>query len=129
LPLAPHARWDREWYEPFQVFRMRLVELVDQLLDSMEADDRLAFTLDGQVATIDDYLEVRPEGRVRIERLIAEGRLAIGPWQILMGEFLVSGEAMIRNLELGWHAAEARGAAMRVGYLPDMFGPCAQRPP
>jgi 2-O-(6-phospho-alpha-D-mannosyl)-D-glycerate hydrolase len=128
IHLVPHTHWDREWYEPFQVFRMRLVELVDQLLDSMEADDRLAFTLDGQVATIDDYLEVRPEGRARIERLIAEGRLAIGPWQILMDEFLISGETIVRNLEIGWHAAEAFGAAMPVGYLPDMFGHVAQMP-
>src|SRR5439155_1505505 len=96
--------------------------------DSMEADPRLAFTLDGQVATIDDYLEVRPEARPRIERLIAEGRLAIGPWQILMDEFLVSGETMIRNLEIGWRAATAYGAAMPVGYLPDMFGHIAQMP-
>ena len=126
--LVPHTHWDREWYQPFQVFRMRLVELVDQLLDSMEGDGRLAFTLDGQVATIDDYLEIRPEGRARIERLIAEGRLAIGPWQILMDEFLVSGETIVRNLELGWHAAEALGGAMPVGYLPDMFGHIAQMP-
>ena len=128
IHLVPHTHWDREWYEPFQVFRMRLVELVDELLDSMEADDRLAFTLDGQVATIDDYLEVRPEGRARIERLIAAGRLAIGPWQILMDEFLISGETIIRNLEIGWHAAEAFGEAMPVGYLPDMFGHVAQMP-
>jgi mannosylglycerate hydrolase len=128
IHLVPHTHWDREWYEPFQVFRMRLVELVDQLLDSMEADERLAFTLDGQVATIDDYLEIRPAARTRIERLIREGRLAIGPWQILMDEFLVSGETLIRNLELGWHAAEALGGAMRVGYLPDMFGHVAQMP-
>ena len=128
IHLVPHTHWDREWYEPFQVFRMRLVELVDELLDSMEADDRLAFTLDGQVATIDDYLEVRPEGRARIERLIAAGRLAIGPWQILMDEFLISGETIIRNLEIGWHAAEALGEAMPVGYLPDMFGHVAQMP-
>src|SRR5258706_12163072 len=107
---------------------MRLVELIDELLDSMEADERLAFTLDGQVATVDDYLEVRPEGRARIERLIAEGRLAIGPWQILMDEFLVSGETIVRNLEIGWHAAEALGGAMPVGYLPDMFGHVAQMP-
>jgi mannosylglycerate hydrolase len=128
IHLVPHTHWDREWYEPFQVFRMRLVELVDQLLDSMEADPRLAFTLDGQVATVDDYLEVRPEARARIERLIAEDRLAIGPWQILMDEFLVSGETIVRNLELGWRAAEAYGAAMPVGYLPDMFGHVAQMP-
>jgi len=128
IHLVPHTHWDREWYEPFQVFRMRLVELVDELLDSMEADPRLAFTLDGQVATVDDYLEVRPEARPRIERLIAEGRLAIGPWQILMDEFLVSGETMIRNLEIGWRAATAYGGAMPVGYLPDMFGHIAQMP-
>ena len=128
IHLVPHTHWDREWSEPFQVFRMRLVELVDELLDSMEADERLAFTLDGQVATIDDYLEVRPEGRARIERLIAAGRLAIGPWQILMDEFLISGETIIRNLEIGWHAAEAFGEAMPIGYLPDMFGHVAQMP-
>ncbi|HEX2756566.1 MAG TPA: hypothetical protein VHM48_13950, partial [Candidatus Limnocylindrales bacterium] len=54
--------------------------------------------------------------------------LAIGPWQILMDEFLVSGETIVRNLEIGWHAAEAFGAAMPVGYLPDMFGHVAQMP-
>ena len=68
----------------------------------------------------------RPEPLIR--RLIAEGRLAIGPWQILMDEFLVSGETIVRNLELGWDRAEAFGAAMRVGYLPDMFGHVAQMP-
>jgi glycosyl hydrolase family 38/alpha mannosidase-like protein len=128
IHLVPHTHWDREWYEPFQVFRMRLVELVDELLDSMEADERLAFTLDGQVATVDDYLEIRPEHRARIERLIAAGRLAIGPWQILMDEFLVSGETMVRNLQIGWEAAQGYGAAMPVGYLPDMFGHVAQMP-
>ncbi|MBA3234563.1 MAG: alpha-mannosidase, partial [Chloroflexi bacterium] len=126
--LVPHTHWDREWYEPFQTFRMRLVELIDQLLERMDRDDRLRFTLDGQTATVDDYLEVRPEAEALIRRLIAEGRLAIGPWQILLDEFLVSGETIIRNLEAGWGRAEALGRAMPVGYLPDMFGHIAQMP-
>ena len=126
--LVPHTHWDREWYQPFQVFRMRLVELVDQLLATMDADPRLRFTLDGQVATVDDYLEVRPEAREQIEALVRDGRLAIGPWQILMDEFLVSGETIVRNLELGWHAAERLGNVMPIGYLPDMFGHIAQMP-
>ncbi len=126
--LVPHTHWDREWYEPFQTFRLRLVDLVDQLLERMERDPRLRFTLDGQTATIDDYLEVRPEAEPLIRRLIADGRLAIGPWQILMDEFLVSGETIIRNLELGWARAEGLGRAMPVGYLPDMFGHIAQMP-
>jgi mannosylglycerate hydrolase len=128
IHLVPHTHWDREWYEPFQVFRMRLVELIDQLLERMAADPRLRFTLDGQAATVDDYLEIRPEAEPLIRQLIAEGRLAIGPWQILLDEFLVSGETIIRNLELGWARAEALGGAMRVGYLPDMFGHIAQMP-
>jgi mannosylglycerate hydrolase len=126
--LVPHTHWDREWYEPFQTFRMRLVELVDQLLERMERDPRMRFTLDGQTATIDDYLEVRPSAEPLIRRLIAEGRLAIGPWQILMDEFLVSGETIVRNLELGWARAEGLGRAMPIGYLPDMFGHIAQMP-
>ena len=126
--LVPHTHWDREWYEPFQTFRLRLVDLVDQLLERMEADSRLRFTLDGQCATVDDYLEVRPEAEPLIRRLVAEGRLAIGPWQILMDEFLVSGETMVRNLELGWTRAAQLGGAMPVGYLPDMFGHIAQMP-
>ena len=126
--LIPHTHWDREWYEPFQTFRLRLVDLVDELLERMEADGRLRFTLDGQCATVDDYLEVRPEAEPLIRRLVAEGRLAIGPWQILMDEFLVSGETLVRNLELGWARATELGGAMRVGYLPDMFGHVAQMP-
>ena len=126
--VVPHTHWDREWYLPFQRFRLQLVGLVDRLLDLMEADERYRFTLDGQLATLDDYLEVRPEAEERIRRLVAEGRLAIGPWQVLMDEFFVSGETMIRNLEHGMRRGEELGGAMRVGYLPDMFGHVAQMP-
>src|SRR6202011_139027 len=45
-----------------------------------------------------------------------------------MDEFLVSGETMIRNLQLGLRRGEALGGAMAVGYLPDMFGHVAQMP-
>jgi len=126
--LVPHTHWDREWYEPFQAFRLRLVALVDELLARMEADPRMRFTLDGQCATVDDYLELRPAAEPLVRRLVAEGRLAIGPWQILMDEFLASGETIVRNLELGWARATELGRAMPVGYLPDMFGHIAQIP-
>lgn len=57
--LVPHTHWDREWYLPFQVFRARLVDLIDRVLETMEADPRFVFTLDGQLATVDDYLEIQ----------------------------------------------------------------------
>jgi alpha-mannosidase len=105
-----------------------LVEVVDDVLAQLEGDESLRFTLDGQLATVDDYLEIRPEAEERIRALVREGRLAIGPWQTLMDEFLVSGETIIRNLEAGLARAEVFGRAMRVGYLPDMFGHVAQMP-
>ena len=128
IHVVPHTHWDREWYRPFQSFRMRLVACVDQVLDMMDDDPRFAFTLDGQLATVDDYLEIRPEGEARIRAAVERGALAIGPWQILMDEFLVSGENMIRNLQLGWRRAEELGTPMPLGYLPDMFGHVAQMP-
>ena len=107
---------------------MSLVDVVDEVLDRLEADPKLRFTLDGQLATVDDYLEIRPEANERIRKLVDEGRLAIGPWQTLMDEFLVDGETTLRNLETGLAGAAELGGAMRIGYLPDMFGHIAQMP-
>ncbi len=104
------------------------MDVVDEVLAQLEADERLRFTLDGQLATVDDYLEIRPEARERIRALVQSGRLAIGPWQTLMDEFLVDGETTLRNLEAGLARAADFGSAMRVGYLPDMFGHIAQMP-
>ncbi|TQM68737.1 alpha-mannosidase [Actinomadura hallensis] len=128
IVVVPHTHWDREWYLPFQRFRLRLVSLLDGVIAGMEADPRWRFTLDGQMAAVDDYLEIRPERRERLAALVREGRLAVGPWQILHDEFLCSGENIVRNLELGMRRAEELGAVMMVGYLPDQFGHCAQMP-
>ncbi|MFD1540154.1 glycoside hydrolase family 38 C-terminal domain-containing protein [Nonomuraea guangzhouensis] len=128
IVVVPHTHWDREWYEPFQRFRLRLVALLDEVLDTMEREPDYHFTLDGQLACVDDYLEVRPENRDRIAALVESGRLAVGPWQILLDEFLCSGENIVRNLELGMNRADKLGGAMAVGYLPDMFGHTAQMP-
>jgi len=129
VAIVPHTHWDREWYQPFQTFRVRLVHLLDQLLPLLERDLSYGrFLLDGQTTVLDDYLEIRPEAAARVSRLAASGRLQIGPWMILMDEFMVSGETLVRDLQLGVARASALGGAMPVGYLPDMFGHVAQMP-
>ena len=128
MHLVPHTHWDREWYEPFQRFRLRLVDLVDDVLERAEADPRFCFTFDGQTAMLEDYLEIRPEAEARIAALVATGQLAVGPWRILSDEFLVSGETLVRNLEAGVARAARFGQVMAVGYLPDEFGHAAQVP-
>ncbi len=129
VAIVPHTHWDREWYSPFQSFRLRLVEVLDDLLPRLEADPSYAhFLLDGQMAVVDDYLAVRPEAEARLRHLASNGRLAMGPWYVLMDEFLVSGETIVRDLQLGLERAAQFGGAMPVGYLPDMFGHIAQMP-
>ncbi len=129
VAIVPHSHWDREWYEPFQSFRLRLVRMLDGLIPLLESDPSYArFMLDGQMAVLDDYLEIRPENEDRLRALAASGRLTMGPWYILMDEFLVSGETIIRDLQLGMARGAAFGGVMEVGYLPDMFGHIGQMP-
>jgi mannosylglycerate hydrolase len=129
--LVPHTHWDREWYQPFDEFLVRLVRMMDGLIELLGTDDRFAhFHLDGQVAMIDDYLAVRPEREGDVRRLAAEGRISVGPWYTQMDEFLVSGESLVRNLEWGLSRARdlAGDRASRAGYLPDQFGHVGQMP-
>jgi mannosylglycerate hydrolase len=127
--IVPHTHWDREWYLPFEAFRARLVELVDHLLHLLETSpDYKHFTLDGQSIILEDYLEIRPDRRQDIARQMQAGRLLVGPWYVLADEFLVSGEALIRNLQRGIAVARQFGPPMMVGYLPDMFGQAVHMP-
>ena len=129
VAVVPHTHWDREWYAGFPYFRYRLVEVLDELLDRLEADPaHRYFLLDGQMAMVDDYLEVRPDSEPRIRELVRAGRLSVGPWYVLTDEWLVSGETIVRNLQLGVARASALGGHLPVGYLPDMFGHVGQMP-
>ncbi|MHB8598532.1 MAG: alpha-mannosidase [Ktedonobacteraceae bacterium] len=127
--LVPHTHWDREWYQTFQQFRIRLVHVVDTLLDILDQDSAFSyFMLDGQTILLDDYLEVQPQNEERLRRYIRAGRIQIGPWYVQPDEFLVSGESLIRNLQVGLRRVADFGEPMRIGYVPDCFGHIAQLP-
>ncbi len=129
LHLVAHTHWDREWYLTFQQFRIKLVHLVDELLDILKRDPSFThFMLDGQTIVLEDYLAIRPDRAPDLERLIRAGRLLVGPWYILPDEFLVSPEATIRNLLRGKAVTSRFGARMDVGYIPDPFGHIGQMP-
>jgi len=129
LTIVSHTHWDREWYQPFQEYRIRLVQLTDRLLDLLAHDPNYRyFTFDGQAIMLEDYLEIRPERANLLRNYVQEGRLLIGPWYILPDEFLVSPEATIRNLMLGDKTIRRFGPKMQVGYSPDTFGHISQLP-
>jgi 2-O-(6-phospho-alpha-D-mannosyl)-D-glycerate hydrolase len=127
--VVSHSHWDREWYQTYESFRVRLVGMVDRLIDLLNSDpDYRCFTLDGQAITLEDYLEIRPERREELERLVQEGRLLVGPWYILADELLAGGESLIRNMFIGSRIARRFGPVMPVGYAPDAFGHPAHMP-
>ena len=129
LFFVPHTHWDREWYYPFEVFREKLVRLVDKLVGIMRDDpDWKYFLLDGQTIVLEDYQEISGQNPEFL-KLIREGRIGIGPWYDLPDEFLVSGESIIRNLKRGTDLCRGLGVEpVKVGYLPDMFGHISQMP-
>lgn len=124
------THWDREWYEPFQEFRMWLVELIDELMDLMDRDTEYKnFHLDGQTVVLQDYLEIRPERRERLVEMIRAGRLIVGPWYNLPDEWLISGESFVRNMLMGARVCRELGVTpMKFAYTPDQFGHVAALP-
>lgn len=127
--IVSHSHWDREWYLPFEKHRTKLIELLDTAMELFETDENYrSFHLDGQTIVLDDYLEIRPQNREKIEKYVKEGRFHAGPWYILQDEFLTSGEAAVRNLLTGMKEAKEYGAVCPVGYFPDAFGNAGQMP-
>jgi alpha-mannosidase len=123
-----HTHWDREWYQPFEEFRLRLVELMDRLLEILASQPTYRFHLDAQTIVLEDYLEIRPQRRKELSGYIREGRLLVGPWYVQNDFYLTSGEATIRNLLIGSELAREFGGCTMVGYAPDQFGLISQLP-
>jgi len=123
------THWDREWYQSFQEFRFRLVSMMDEILDTMKTNqDFRYFQTDGQSIFIEDYLEIRPERQSDIRNLAKEGRIRIGPWYVSPDEFIVCGESLVRNLQIGMEVASKFGQPSRVGFVCDIFGHTSQLP-
>jgi 2-O-(6-phospho-alpha-D-mannosyl)-D-glycerate hydrolase len=127
--VVPETHWDRAWYDPFAGYRCRLVKMFDRLLDILRTDPSFEnFSFDGQTVVLEDYLDVCPEKFHELAAAVKARRLSVGPWYILPDQFLVSGEALIRNLMIGHEVAARFGRVMKAGYIPDTFGHVTQLP-
>src|SRR5437773_518912 len=121
--LIPHTHWDREWYLPRCAFQARLVAVMDELIERLQAHPKYrSFLLDGQTVLIEDYLRARPDREADLRALVKTGRLQVGPWYVLPDEQIPSGEGLLRNLLLGAADAERLGGRLDVLYSPDAFG-------
>lgn len=139
LHVISHTHWDREWYLPFELFRRKLVDVVDDVLNVMHNSSKQpspfrSFHMDGQVIPFLDYLQIRKEKKKELVEAIKAYNLTIGPWFTAPDEFLTSGESFIRNLQLAIiRTKEILGESvvkymLPVGYLADSFGHISQLP-
>ena len=129
IHLISLTHWGREWRFPFEETRMLLVEMMDALLDLLEADaDCKHYHLDGRSILLDDCLQARPENRQRLVKHVRDGRILIGPGYTLAAVSMVGGESLVRNLLMGKKVCEDFGARMAVGYTPAGYGRPSQMP-
>ncbi len=127
--IIPHTHWDREWRYPIWKNRMLLVEFMEELIEILDNDeDYHCFLLDGQVAPIEDYLEVRPEDGEKVKKYIRDGRIAVGPWYTLPDLYPLDGESLVRNLLKGIRVSKKYGDPLKVGYNSFGWGQTAQFP-
>jgi len=117
-----HTHWDREWYREYEVFRLRLVRVFDNVLELLKNGKIPCFYFDGQVAALLDYLELRPEKEKLVRKLIKDKKLFIGPFYCLVDEFLTDKTCFCKNLEIGSKIAKDFGCGDFIGYLADTFG-------
>lgn len=117
-----HTHWDREWYREFEEFRLRLVEVFDDVLEKLETAKIPSFYFDGQTCALEDYLEIKPQNESRVKKLIKEGRLFIGPYYCSTDSFLVDRESLIKNLEIGIDYSKKFGCNNFIAYHADTFG-------
>ncbi len=127
IHILSNTHWDREWRFPLEETRMQLVKLLDRLISLMENNPEYKyFNFDSQTIFLEDYLEFRPENKERLKKLIAAGRLVVGPWYTLPEEHCVNEESLVRNLLMGKKVSEEFGKYSPVGYTPTSYGQISQ---
>ena len=123
-----HTHWDREWYREFEEFRVRLVEVFDDILYKLKTKEIPSFYFDGQTGALEDYLEIKPQNTNLVKKFIKEKRLFVGPYYCSTDSFLVDSESLIRNLQMGIKYSKNFGCEDFIAYHADTFGHSAHIP-
>jgi alpha-mannosidase len=128
-----HTHWDFEWYEVHEGFKLQLVHLIENLLETLERYPKFKFHFDGQIMPIMDYLEIvkerdnvdnknrLKEAERKISKFVTRGQLIIGPCWSTPETSLISYESLIRNINRGIRFSKRFGAVSSVFYNADAF--------
>lgn len=127
IRIIPFVDWPLEGFHTFEQNRMLFQrQLVSLLRDRWP--DSASMVLGGQTRLVNAFLEVQPDWEADVARAVAAGKFGIGPWYVEPDVFLVSGEALIRNLLAGQADADQLGGRLNVGVLFESAGASGQLP-
>lgn len=123
------THWDREWRHTAEQSKLRLVDLMDNIITLLETKPQYKyFCVDGGTIVIEDYLTIRPENKDRIIKLIKDKRMFVVNWYTLPETNTVAPESLVRNLLLGHKRADELGGGMKSGYTATSYGQPSQLP-
>ncbi len=123
------THWDREWRHTAEQSKLRLVELIDNIINLLETNEKYTyFCVDGGTIVIEDYLTIRPENKDRIKALIEAKRMFIVNWYTLPETNTVAPESLVRNLLMGHKMAKEYGGGIKSGYTATSYGQPSQLP-
>lgn len=123
------THWDREWRHTAEQSKLRLVDLIDNIINLLETKPEYSyFCVDGGTIVIEDYLTIRPENKHRIIDLVKAKRMFIVNWYTLPETNTVAPESLVRNLLLGHKMADELGGGMKSGYTATSYGQPSQLP-
>ncbi|CAD5901393.1 glycoside hydrolase family 38 C-terminal domain-containing protein [Carnobacterium maltaromaticum] len=122
IHVVAHTHWDREWYFSDNEAFIQFSYHMDEVIYALENGELDYYYLDGQLSILDDYLKVYPNQEAKIKELVEGNKLFIGPWYTQMDEFVVAGESVVKNLQIGIDMSKRLGGHTALGYLPDSFG-------
>lgn len=129
IHLINGTHWDREWRHTAEQSKLRLCDLLDNILNLLENKPQYSyFCVDGGTIVLEDYLSIRPENRQRIIDLVKAGRLFVVNWYTLPETNTVAPESLVRNLLHGHKMAEEFGGGMKSGYTATSYGQPSQLP-
>lgn len=123
-----HTHWDREWFLSSIYTTHWIPTLIDKLLEISADNPDFRYLLDGQTLIIEDLLDAYPEYQPKVDKLIKNKNLTIGPYYCQPDWKLTCGESLIRNLMYGLKDAGQYGPTTTTGWMVDTFGHISQSP-
>ena len=129
IHVIAHTHWDQEWYFTRQDSMVLASYNFADVIDTLELEPAYScYHLDGQMAVVEDFLAINPDYRARLETLVKEKRIFVGPCIPRRTPTTCMANPLFAISSMAIFAARALGHAMQVGYLPDTFGHNAQMP-